>query len=379
MRPVDIQERVDISRVEHDSLILRLKGVWDLHEGLLEYQSIQKEIEREKPKKLVFYTQELHSWDSSLLVFLVHCYELCQKKGVFFEKASLPVGIQQLLTLSQSVPEKKIGHKKEFHRSFVYKVGIIGLSFADSTAEVFTFIGEVARSFMRLVAGKAQFRWSDCAVIMQNVGAEALPIVSLISFLVGLIMAFVGAIQLEPFGASIYVANLVALAMVREMGAMMTGVIMAGRTGAAFAATIGTMKVTEEVDALKTMGISPVDFLVLPRVIALFVMMPLLCIFANYIGIFGGMVVSLLMLDISYTEYVNQTRSAIDLGHASVGVIKSTIFGILIASIGCLRGLQCGNSSSAVGMAATSAVVTGITAIIVADAVFAVLFHAIDF
>jgi phospholipid/cholesterol/gamma-HCH transport system permease protein len=212
---------------------------------------------------------------------------------------------------------------------------------------------------------------------MQASGSQALPIVSLISGLIGLILAFMGAIQLRQFGAQIYVADLVGIGMTREMGAVMTGIIMAGRTGAAFAAQLGTMQVNEEIDAYTTLGISPMEFLVLPRMLALVLMMPLLCMYADLMGILGGLVVATGMLDVSLVEYVNETRAAVSLTDVALGVVKSGLFGVLIALAGCLRGMQCGRSASAVGDAATSAVVTGIVFIIATDGLLAVITEAI--
>jgi phospholipid/cholesterol/gamma-HCH transport system permease protein len=234
------------------------------------------------------------------------------------------------------------------------------------------FIGEAFSAFVRFTAGKARFRGSDLTRILQECGIEALPIVSLISLLVGLILAFVGAVQLLLFGAEIYIANLVGIAMVRVMGAVMTGIIMAGRTGAAFAAQLGTMEVNEEIDAFRTMGISPMEFLVLPRILGLTMMMPLLCLYADLMGLLGGLIVGVGMLDISVVEYFNQTRAAVGLNNLWIGLFQSLIFGVLVAVAGCLRGMQCGRSASAVGDAATSAVVTGIVSIIVATAVVTV-------
>jgi phospholipid/cholesterol/gamma-HCH transport system permease protein len=208
---------------------------------------------------------------------------------------------------------------------------------------------------------------------LQQCGIQALPIVSLISLLVGLILAFVGAVQLMMFGAQIYVASLVGIAMVRVMGAIMTGIIMAGRTGAAFAAQLGTMQVNEEIDALKTLGISPMEFLVLPRMLALTLMMPLLCLYADLMGILGGLIVGVGMLDLSAVEYFNQTKASVTLTYFWIGLFHSAVFGVLVALAGCLRGLQCGRSASAVGDAATSAVVTGIVSIIVATAIITIM------
>ena len=203
--------------------------------------------------------------------------------------------------------------------------------------------------------------------------AQALPIVSLICFLVGLILAFIGAIQLQLFGAQIYVADLVGIAMVRLMAAIMTGIVMAGRTGGAFAAQLGTMQVNQEIDALKTLGISPMEFLVLPRMLALALMMPLLCLYANIMGILGGMVVGVGMLNIGFIEYYNETAKAIGLWNLGIGLFSGCVFGVIVALAGCMRGMQCGRSASAVGDAATSAVVTAIVGIILSTAVITVL------
>jgi phospholipid/cholesterol/gamma-HCH transport system permease protein len=211
--------------------------------------------------------------------------------------------------------------------------------------------------------------------VVQQCGPEAVGIVSLIAFLVGVILAFMGAVQLSRFGASIYVADLVGIGMVREMGAMMTAIIMSGRTGAAFAAELGTMKVTQEIDALTTMGISPPEFLVLPRVLALAMTMPLLCLFADFLGILGGAFVGVVMLDLSLSSYIRETISTLTFVNFAGGLVKGTTYGVLIALAGCLRGLQCGNSSSAVGDAATQAVVMSIVMVIVACGVYAVAFN----
>jgi phospholipid/cholesterol/gamma-HCH transport system permease protein len=239
------------------------------------------------------------------------------------------------------------------------------------------FIGQVTVALGRLARGKARFRRADLLLAIQQAGAQALGIVTLISFLVGLILAFVGAVQLQQFGASIYVADLVGIAMVREMGAMMTGIVMAGRTGAAYAAQLGTMKVTQETDALTTMGISPLDFLVLPRMIALCLMMPLLCLYSDCLGILGGAAVGTGMLKLPLLVYYHQTAGAVHIVDLLGGVFKASVYGVLIAISGCLRGMQCGSSSSAVGDAATSAVVTGIVFIISACGIFAVVFYAL--
>jgi phospholipid/cholesterol/gamma-HCH transport system permease protein len=210
---------------------------------------------------------------------------------------------------------------------------------------------------------------------MQQCGAMALPIVSLISFLVGVTLAYTGAIVLRQYGGDIFIADLIGLSMVREMGAMMTAVVLAGRTGAAFAATLANMKANEEIDALETLGISSVHFLVLPRMLAMLLMMPLLTLYANALGILGGMAVALGLLSISPTAYWVEMLTIVDMSDLSVGVIKGVAFGFIVGLAGCLRGLQADRSAVGVGQAATSAVVTAILLIIIADAIFAVIFN----
>jgi phospholipid/cholesterol/gamma-HCH transport system permease protein len=230
------------------------------------------------------------------------------------------------------------------------------------------FIGEAAVALGRFLAGKARYRRVDFTLAVQECGGRALPIVSLICMLVGLILAFVGAVQLRLFGAEIFVADLVGIAMVRVMGAVMTGIIMAGRTGGAFAAQLGTMEVNEEIDALRTLGISPMEFLVLPRMLGLALMMPLLCLYGALMGVLGGLIVGVGMLDLTLIQYLLETQKAVSLTHLWIGLIQGALFGVLVALAGCLRGMQCGRSAAAVGDAATSAVVTGIVSIIVATA-----------
>jgi phospholipid/cholesterol/gamma-HCH transport system permease protein len=358
------------------TLVLRLIGAWSLKAGIPSAADVQGRIASTGISKgVAFDSRELTSWDSSVLTFLVEVSELCRQRGILMDREGLPVGVQKLLALAEAVPERKGARREVTEASFLERVGTGTLGFADSTKEMLAFLGDMTVTFLALLRMKARYRASDLFLLIQQCGAQALPIVTLISFLVGVILAFVGAVQLKQFGAQIYVADLVGIAMMREMGAMMTGIIMAGRTGAAFAAQLGTMKVTQEVDALTTAGFSPLEFLVLPRVMALILMMPLLCLYADFVGVIGGAVIGVGMLDLSWTTYFNETANAISLTDISGGVFKASVYGVLIALSGCLRGLQCGNSSSAVGDAATSAVVTGIVAIVMACGIFAVVFY----
>jgi phospholipid/cholesterol/gamma-HCH transport system permease protein len=368
--------RLSFVRAQDGTLVIRLLGAWSLRAGIPSAADVQGQVASTGiSRRVAFDSRELTSWDSSVLTFLVEISELCRQRGIPMDREGLPVGVQKLLALAEAVPERKGARREVTEASFLEHIGTGTLELAGSAKEMLAFLGDMTVTFLALFRLKAHYRVSDLFLLIQQCGAQALPIVTLISFLVGVILAFVGAVQLKQFGAQIYVADLVGIAMMREMGAMMTGIIMAGRTGAAFAAQLGTMKVTQEIDALTTAGFSPLEFLVLPRVMALILMMPLLCLYADFVGVIGGAVIGVGMLDLSWTTYFNETANAISLTDISGGIFKASVYGVLIALSGCLRGLQCGNSSSAVGDAATSAVVTGIVAIVMACGIFAVVFY----
>ena len=370
------QGRLSFIQAQDGTLVIRLVGAWSLKSGIPSTTDAEGQAALTGISKgVAFDARELASWDSGVLTYLVKVSELCRQRGIPIDHEGLPVGMQKLLALAEAVPERKGARRDVAKTSFLERIGTRALGFAGSAKEMLTFLGDMTITFFALFRFKAHYRASDLFLLIQQSGAQALPIVTLISFLVGVILAFVGAVQLKQFGAQIYVADLVGIAMMREMGAMMTGIIMAGRTGAAFAAQLGTMKVTQEVDALTTAGFSPLEFLVLPRVIALILMMPLLCVYADFVGVIGGAVIGVGMLDLSWTTYFHETANTISLLDIAGGVFKASVYGVLIALSGCLRGLQCGNSSSAVGDAATSAVVTGIVAIVVACGIFAVVFY----
>ena len=365
--------QIDLTRPSPSTLLVRLSGNWR-GGGLISPPSdVLNEALAEPPaNRIAFDTRELTGWDSRLLNFLVHVVEETKAHEIELDRSGLPEGVRRLLDLAFATEKTDTG-RDTATPPWLARIGTSTLEWLDASKGLLTFVGEATVSFLLLLVGKARFRRSDLTLTLQECGAQALPIVSLISFLVGLILAFVGAMQLKMFGAEIYTANLVAVAMAREMGAIMTGIIMAGRTGAAFAAQLGTMTVNEEIDALKTMGFSPMEFLVLPRMLALLLMMPLLGVYAALMGILGGFVVGVGMLGISPALYYHQTIGGVDLTSFAIGIVKCAVFGAVVALSGCLRGMQCGRSSAAVGVAATSAVVTAIVWIIVLDAVFSVM------
>jgi len=369
-----ITGKMTLRRADQDRLIVSLSGEWILGSRIPSSDEVQKRLDSETGiKRVAFDTAGLSAWDSSVLTFLVRVKNLCSQRDLRFDSETLPQGVKRLLALASAAPDGSGRTEERNPEPLFMKVGTLTIQFGRSFLDSLNFIGETFVAFVRLLGGRARLRRSDVVVVIQECGVQALPIVSLISVLVGLILAFMGAVQLKLFGAQVYVASLVGIAMVRLMGAFMTGIIMAGRTGAAFAAELGTMQVNEEIDALKTLGISPVEFLVLPRIIGLTLMMPFLCLYADLMGILGGFLVGVGMLDLNPIEYLHQTRESVSLSYMWIGLFHSVVFGVLVSLAGCLRGMQCGRSASAVGAAATSAVVTGIVSVIVATGIITVV------
>jgi phospholipid/cholesterol/gamma-HCH transport system permease protein len=365
---------VTFNRTSDETLLLQLSGNWSLGEGLPSAQEVQQQVQSGPDfKHIAFDTEALTGWDTGLLTFLIEVMNQCSASKIVVDKKGLPEGVHRLLDLATAVPEKKDARERVKREAFLEKVGKDAVRFLSSTGELIAFVGEACVAIAKVFTGKARFRAFDFGLFLQECGAQALAIVSLISVLVGLILAFIGIVQLKLFGAQVYVADLVGIAMVRQMGAIMAGIIMAGRTGAAFAAQLGTMQVNEEIDALETLGIRPMEFLVLPRMLALMLMMPLLCMYANLMGILGGWIVAVPLYGITSATYTHRIMQAVGLNDLFIGLFMSLVFGILVALSGCLRGMQCGRSASAVGDAATSAVVTGIVAIIVATAIITVM------
>ncbi|PKN48885.1 MAG: hypothetical protein CVU58_05005, partial [Deltaproteobacteria bacterium HGW-Deltaproteobacteria-16] len=325
--------------------------------------------------RLSFNTAQLSAWDTGFLAFLRAVLRLCEERGVDVDQEGLPKGVRHLLAMAAAVPEQKAAKRDSDGQNLFFQVGAATIAFFRGAPEMLRFLGEITLSFGRLFRGQAHFRLSDLWWEIEEVGPRALVIVSVISFLVGLILAYLGADQLRLVGAQIFIADLVAIGMVREIGALMTGIIIAGRTGAAFAAQLGTMQVNEEIDAFKTLGISPIDFLVLPRMLALMLMVPLLTLYAGFVGMLAGMLVSAAIFDIGTFEYYIETLRALELKHFLVGLSKGSVYGAMVAYAGCLRGMQCGRSAESVGEAATSAVVTGILLITISASIMTIIFY----
>ncbi len=355
------------------ALRLRLAGAWTLAGARPDTRGVERLLATPGLRRVVLGGAGISDWDSSLVAFLGRTLERARTAGLEVDLGDVPEGAGRLLAMAEAVPEQEGARRGAERLSLLARLGAATLAAGRSLLGSLGFVGELTAGFASLATLRARFRRSDLVLFVQECGAEALPIVTLISLLVGMILAFVGAVQLRQFGAAIYVADLVGIAMAREMGALMVGIIMAGRTGAAYAAQLGTMKVTEEIDALMTLGLPPMEFLVLPRALALFLMMPLLCLYADAIGMVGGAVVAVGMLDIGALQYFQELARSLRTQDVVLGVVKSSVFGVLVAYAGCRCGMESGRSAAAVGGAATKAVVTAIVLLVVADGLFAVL------
>jgi phospholipid/cholesterol/gamma-HCH transport system permease protein len=348
------------TEIQADGLaVVTVGGVWSADVALPDLAF--------KGDRVKVVAEDLGTFDSSLPAWLFargrHVRQL--------DLSGLPARLQSLVTMAEKASETA---KKPEEFGLLERFGTWGVDSGSSWARAFEHVGQTALGFLRMVTGKAKVNWSDFTLQLQTAGVDALPIVALLGFLTGLIMAYVGLIQLRQVGATVYVANLVSLAMTREMGALMTGVIACGRTSTAFASQLGSMNVSQETDALRALGISPVEYLALPRILAVTLMVPLLAVFATFIGVFGGMVVACAG-DLSVEQYLTQAVRAITFKSFLVGFIKSVAFGFIAAWAGCYRGAVAKRSALGVGEAATSAAVLGITFIVVSDALFAVIFN----
>ena len=322
---------------------------------------------------------QLGRWDSALIAFLKMFHDICAEeraRPLPIDESALPATARGLVALA-AAGGKEVAEKAAPAPSLARRVGEAYFATSSEAVEVAALVGETALRGAAAFAGRTHSRAIDVLQLIRDAGAGALGIVAIVNALVGAIMAFVGAVQLQRFGAGIYVANLVGIAVVREMAAIVTAVVMAGRTGGAYAAHLATMQGNEEIDALQVIGIRVFDFLVLPRVAALVAMMPLLYLYGCAVGLFGGFVASIATLDLTPALFLQQLRGAVAMTQFEIGLTKSVVFGALVALAGCYIGLNAGRSAADVGRAATSAVVAGIVGIIAIDAVFAVCTNAL--
>jgi phospholipid/cholesterol/gamma-HCH transport system permease protein len=359
--------------VSGDECLVKIGGDWRLSEPVPAWAGV---FGKAPATRVRVVPADLGKWDTSLVLFLAHGRAWCAASEKEFQVEALPANLQALLhqvpVNGAAKPATKTAAKSKWELA-----ASVAEKWAEHVGQSISFLGECALGFIDVAGNPHRFRWLDCLVEMQRCWASSLPMVSLVSFLVGVILAFQSAVQLQQFGAAIYVADLVGLSVVRELGPMMAAFIVAGGTGARFAAQIGNMKVDAEIDALETLGISSVDFLALPRLLAVMVMMPILAFYANVLGVLGGMFVSATMLDIPASAYWIETQNRVGFSDVCSGLFKCLWFGLAIGLAGCERGMKCERSAAGVGTATSSAVVTGILLIVLADALFAVIYNVL--
>jgi len=383
MEPVEnhTPAAAEVASAQDGEIRVTVGGSWSLRGRLPRAEVIESALRASRgPARVVVSAAALGSWDSSLVAYVLAVRELVTRGGAVCDVAGLPATVRRVIdeVPVEVAPSAAASSTPSFRPvSATRRLGEFTHRQLDTLHGHTHFFGECVQALARVVLRPHAFRWGDGFEQMRRCGADALPIVGLISALVGVIMAFVAALQLRQFGADIFVADLVGLAVFREMGPMMAAIVLTGRTGAAFAAEIGNMVLGEEVDALETFGVRPVDFLVAPRLFALLLMMPLLAVYADFLGVIGGMLVAQGVLDISPPAFFSQLQTAVRPLDLWTGLIKSVVFGAIVAYSGCFRGMRAGRSSVAVGEATTGAVVMGILGIIIADALFTVIFSIV--
>ena len=357
------------------SAVLALSGTWTLAADLSAANAFLADshaLDGLPSPTLRVADAGIAAWESPLLVFLRRL-AVAAPKGTTLDLSGLPSGVRALLDLAAAVPPRARDAAPP-EPSWLARVGLASQACFQHTGESLRFLVDLAASTGRMLVGKGRHRRADFLDVLRECGPGALPILFLMSLLVGMIVAFLGAIQLKLFGAEIFIADAVAIAMTREMGALMTGIVMSGRTGAAFAARLGTMQVNEEIDALRTLGFSPMDYLVAPRALALFLMMPLLATYSMAAGILGGAIAGIATMDLTPAQYLYETLSSMSVKGIASGLFKAAVYGVVIAVSGCRQGIACGRSAESVGTATTAAVVNAIVWIIVMDSLISVLY-----
>jgi len=365
------------SRIHGATTVVSLQGDWLVGETYVDRGVSRLLHEYGSLDRVGFDTERLGHWDTTLLVFLSQLRRASAHYNIDFDETGLPSTARRLLDL---LPLRELSAAPAIRSiSIAQDVGVQVIGIWAEIVAVTTLVGEATLATASALRGHTRMRRIDLLTCMQEAGLEALPIVSIVNVLVGAILAFVGSIELRRFGADVYIANLVAIAVLREMAALMTAIVMSGRTGGAYAAQIATMQGSEEIDALRSFGIPLLDYLILPRVLALISMMPILYLYGSAIGIVGGFAVAVAMLKISPSIFMAQAAGAVTLAELLFGLAKSVAFGALIAIAGCRVGLRAGRSAADVGRAATTAVVVGIVGVIALDAVFAVCANTLDF
>lgn len=364
----------EVSKNDEGGVTLNIQGRMDVSSAAPMIRELNTALQDLTSSSLTVDLTGVSYLDDFGALILVELRKMLEDgKGHFYIKNASDKVKEMLSVLNFDSLEKDVFFAKKRPPGMFIRLGDATLRYAADVKYLVSFIGSIFLALIYICSHPKSLRIDDTLLYMQKTGVDALPIVGLISFLLGLIMAFMSSVQLQQFGANIYVASLVSLAMVRELGPIMTAIIVAGRSGSAFAAEIGTMKVSEEIDALFTMGFEPTRFLVIPKVIASVIVVPFLVLFSDLFAITGGLVVGVFMLDLTANSYIAQTIKTLTLFDVFWGFMKSGVFALLIAWIGCLRGFQVRGGAASVGEGTTSAVVSSIFLIVLSDSIFAVI------
>ncbi len=337
--------------------------------------NITQEVEKLKScSTLVLDATKVSDWDMSFLSFITHIVKICYEDKVSVEIRNFPKDAERLAKLILDAPRRQGVEKVQKETNFFASIGERTLGIPKKWSRLFRYLHVLCHSFRLFCTGKSTMPKRDFMQAIQECGVDALPIVVLTSFLIGVMLAFTGAMQFALFNAEVYTAAFVTLSIVRIMGPLITSVVLAGRTGASYAAVIGTMQVNEEIDALETFGISVYDFLILPRVLAITIMTPFLCIFSDFFGVLGGYIIGVTLIGVDSHLYIDNMLTFLKMQHIWVGLVHGFVFGIVIGLTGCYKGLFCGRSAEDVGLVTTSAVVDSIVGIVVATAFLTLIF-----
>ncbi len=376
MKTEDSEYRLDISENGDGSITIELEGVvgFSTVESIL--SKVEGAIKRHSGGEITLRMDNVRYFDSAGTAMLLKIHRELGKRRIAFKMGEVSREVSEFLRL---INFEKLLKPEAFSvhipRNFFEMLGEMIIEIERDLRRMTLFIGKFTLSMLWNLRHPGRTRWREVVFLTQRAGAEAFPIVALLSLLIGLVTAFSSAVQLRQFGANIFIADLVGIGMTRELGPLITAIILTGRSGSAFAAEIGTMQISDEIDALTVMGIKPLQYLVLPRILAVMLAMPFLTLFSDFFGVLGGLIISMLSLNLTLTAFLNQLELAIDLWDVFSGVLKAFVFGILVAGVGCYRGLETRGGALGVGQSTTSSVVSGIFLIVVADSAFAILFH----
>lgn len=367
---------LQVTEAPGEEVLLTLAGRLNLDNARPLEEEVQKLWSRGRPGRLTVNLAGVEYLDSAGALVLVGFMNQAQERGVAFQLVEVPDKVQGILDLIDPAsltrpPLRPAPHPAEFFTQL--SQGLVNIG--KDLFELVVFLGELLFALGRSFQKPREIRWAEVFVTMKRAGMDGVPILGLMSLLMGMVIAFMSSLQLKQLGATIYVASLVGIAMVKELGPLLTAILVSGRSGSAFAAEIGTMKVNEEVDALVVMGFEPLGFLAVPKVLAAAVVVPILTVYATFFGILGGLLVGVSLLDMTLYTYTNETYYSLDTFNMSTSLLKAVVFGVVVAGIGCQRGFKVSGGAEGVGLQTTSAVVASLFLIIIIDAAFAIVLH----